>query len=168
MDTQPTVFIPRTEYDRTCTVRGRHARLAAIPGVGRVRAVGISGSDHVAIDIAPTFSALALLRYIAALNGWEIASITDDKIILDCDRTGAQVVELDPLHGSGFAEGGYYGRPGARGGSGDRDAAGPWNRFTVARGLQPCDAAEAIAALTRSAERHCAGDRDIIAEIVSF
>lgn len=49
-----------------------------------------------------------------------------------------------------------------------RDAAGPWYRFTAARGLQPCPAEDAIAALNRSAERHCAGDRDMIAEIVSF
>lgn len=169
MDTAPTIFIPATEYAVTQTVRGRRDRLAAIPGVTRARVASAPPpSDYMALEVGPEFAAFPLLRYVCALNGWEVVSVAGDKIIIDCNRIGAQVVEIDPVHGSGFAEGAYYGGPGAWGGYGVRDAAGPWYRFTVVGGLQPCSAEDAIAALTRSAERHCAGDRDFIAEIVSF
>jgi hypothetical protein len=159
----PTVFIPRTEWDRTQTVRGRRERLAALPGVVEVRR---AYGPRLAL-VAPGLSR-PLLAYVCALNGWRVLSDDGNSIELDCDRTGAQVVDIDQVHGTGFSEGGYYGGPGAWGGYGVRDAAGPWYRFTTAKGLQPCAAEAAIAALNRSAERHCAGDREFIAGIVSF
>lgn len=165
MDTPPTVFIPRTEWDRTCNVRGRRDRLAHLPHVAAVRnACG----PLIILETEGKISPHGLIGYVCALNGWRVVSIEDRTVSLDCDRIGAQVVDIDPVHGSGFAEGGYYGGPGAWGGYGVRDAAGPWYRFTQAAGLQPCPAVDAIAALTRSAERHCAGDREFIAGIVSF
>lgn len=166
--TPPTVFIPSTEYDRTRTVRGRRERLATLPGVLAVRN---AAGPVLTVEVDGERS-LGLLTYVCALNGWRIvrtqAGAGAMGVEIDCDRIGAQIVDIDPVHGSGFSEGGYYGGPGAWGGYGVRDAAGPWYRFTVERGLQPCPAEEAITALTRSAERHCAGDRDFIAEIVSF
>lgn len=166
-DTPPTVFIPRTEFDLTCTVRGRRERLAALPGVTGVRN---AYSTAITLTVAPGFTSLPLLQYICALNGWSVMAVDElgGTVDLFCDRIGAQIVDIDPVHGSGFAEGSYYGGPGAWGGYGVRNAAGPWYRFTIERGLQPCPSEEAIAALNRSAARICAADRDMLAEIVSF
>lgn len=187
-DTPPTVFIPRTEFALTAPFVGRRSVLEqATPG-RQLRSAGEGIGTRIVWIASPNdfTAAPPMLLYRCALNGWRVRRVVpverpyplEDRrdpgmmvhthVEIDCDRIGAQVVDIDPVHGSGFREGGYYGGPGAWGGYGVRDSAGPWYRFTVERGLQPCPAEEAIAALTRSAARHCAGDRDFIAEIVSF
>ena len=156
----PTAYIPRSEWDLTSTVRGRRNRLAALPGVSRVR-----DAHGPVLTLETRGLSRSLLDYVCALNGWRVVEFAADLVRVDCDRMGAQVVDVDPVHGSGFSEGDYYGGPGARGGYGVRDVAGPWYRFTVALGLRPCPAADAIATLNYSAARHCAGDREFVAGI---
>ena len=84
MDTAPTIFIPATEYAVTQTVRGRRDRLAAIPGVTRARVASAPPpSDYMALEVGPEFAAFPLLRYVCALNGWEVVSVAGDKIIIN-------------------------------------------------------------------------------------